>query len=149
MVRPADANEVSQAWQQIILNKRAAGLILSRQNLPVLETSANTKSDSNAGVRNGAYVIWQSSDKPTAAILATGSEVPIAIEAAKKLKGKNISTRVISFPCFEWFDRQPESYRKSVLPDEITVRVSVEAGIAMPWHKYIGTDGVEIGRAHV
>ena len=148
VVRPADANEVSQAWQQIILNKRAAGLILSRQNLPVLETSANTKSDSNAGVRNGAYVIWQSSDKPTTAILATGSEVSIAIEAAKILEGKKISTRVISFPCFEWFDRQPESYRKSVLPDEITVRVSVEAGIAMPWHKYIGADGVAISLEH-
>ena len=80
--------------------------------------------------------------------MATGSEVAIAIAAAEQLEVKGISVRVISFPCFEWFDDQPESYRKSILPDDVPLRVSVEAGIAQPWFKYLGSFGKAISLEH-
>ena len=149
VVRPADANEVSAAWKQILKNSRAAGLILSRQNLPIIDKSRYADpSSSKSGVAQGAYVIRESAGKPSALILATGSEVAIAIAAAEQLEVKGISVRVISFPCFEWFDDQPESYRKSILPDDVPLRVSVEAGIAQPWFKYLGSFGKAISLEH-
>jgi transketolase len=149
VVRPADANEVSVAWRQILKNCKAAGLILSRQNLPILDRTkyadpANTKS----GVAQGAYVIRNCDGQPKALILATGSEVAISITAAEQLESKGIPVRVISFPCFEWFEQQSESYRNSILPDEVPVRVSVEAGIAQPWYKYLGSSGKAISLEH-
>ncbi|MCZ9305997.1 transketolase [Corynebacterium sp. c8Ua_181] len=143
VIRPADANETAQAWAAAIEYKPSPkGLALSRQGLPVLE---GTKEKAHDGVRRGAYVLVEASkETPDVILLATGSEVQIAVAAAKELEDAGTATRVVSAPCLEWFDEQDEAYRESVLPSSVRARVSVEAGIAMPWHKYTGSFGRNI-----
>ena len=147
VIRPADANETAQAWAAALEYKAAPkGLALSRQNLPVLE---GTKEKAAEGVRRGAYVLVEASkETPDVILIATGSEVQLAVEAAKQLEAEGTATRVVSAPCLEWFDEQDASYRESVLPSSVRARVSVEAGVSMPWHKYTGTFGRTVSLEH-
>jgi len=147
VIRPADANETAQAWAAALEYKAAPkGLALSRQGLPVLE---GTKEKAHDGVRRGAYVlVEESKETPDVILLATGSEVQLAVAAAKELEAGGTATRVVSAPCLEWFDEQDDAYRESVLPSEVQARVSIEAGIAMPWHKYTGSFGRTISIEH-
>ena len=147
VIRPADANETAQAWAAALEYKAAPkGLALSRQGLPVLE---GTKEKAHDGVRRGAYVlVEESKETPDVILLATGSEVQLAVAAAKELEAAGTATRVVSAPCLEWFDEQDDTYRESVLPSEVQARVSIEAGLAMPWHKYTGSFGRTISIEH-
>lgn len=147
VIRPADANETAQAWAAALEYKAAPkGLALSRQGLPVLE---GTNEKAHDGVRHGAYVlVEESKETPDVILLATGSEVQLAVAAAKELEAAGTATRVVSAPCLEWFDEQDDAYRESVLPSEVQARVSIEAGIAMPWHKYTGSFGRTISIEH-
>lgn len=147
VIRPADANETAQAWAAAMEYKAAPkGLALSRQNLPILK---GTKEKAHDGVRRGAYtLVAGSKDEPDVILLATGSEVQLAVEAAQQLENEGTAARVVSAPCLEWFDEQDAEYRESVLPSGVKARVSVEAGLAMPWHKYTGTYGRNVSLEH-
>jgi len=149
IVRPADANEVSACWVEIIQRGKPAGLALSRQNLPVIDRS---KYQDTSGVRNGAYVLAYGEDDKKdlcqVILIATGSEVYLALAAREKLAQDGIKARVVSAPCLEWFKEQPTTYRDQVLPRNIKARVSVEAGIAQPWHEFIGDMGVAVSLEH-
>ena len=145
VVRPADANETASAWRVILEKNKPAGLCLSRQNLPVLDSEATSDSES---VARGAYVISEASKDAEVILIATGSEVSLAIEAQKTLEASGVATRVVSAPCLEWFEAQPAEYRESVLPSHVTARVSVEAGIAQGWWKYVGSKGRCISIEH-
>ena len=154
VVRPADANEVSWAWRHILENRTGpVGLALTRQNVPVFERSSGPPSgDSLAAadaVIRGAYVLAEApGDRPDVILIATGSEVQIALAAREILRGENVAARVVSAPCLEWFERQPAAYRDSVLPPDIRARVSIEAGIAQPWYKYVGDRGRCVSLEH-
>ncbi|MBC9954541.1 transketolase [Leucobacter sp. cx-42] len=137
MVRPADANETAIAWHEILTRHAGpTGLALTRQNVPVL---AGTRTDD---VRRGAYVL---ADTPTDSLdvilMATGSEVQLAVAAREELAAQGIGARVVSIPCFEWFAEQPAEYRASVLPAAVKARVSVEAGLSLGWEKFVGDTG--------
>src|SRR5579864_7386863 len=140
VVRPGDANETVVAWRTILERAKPAGLCLTRQTLPVLDRSAgNGQSLSSAeGAARGAYVLADGSD---VILIATGSEVSIALDARDQLATGGISARVVSMPCVEWFNAQDESYRDEVLPPDVRARVSVEAGITEPWRLFVGDAG--------
>ena len=147
IVRPADANETAQAWLAVLKNtKNPAGLVLTRQNLPVLDRSPGF--GQAAEVEKGAYIYVEGSSKPELILIATGSEVQFAVEARAELEAKGISTRVVSAPCLEWFEAQSEEYRASVLPPEVKARVSIEAGLSTGWRQYVGDAGIAIGIDH-
>jgi transketolase len=144
MVRPGDANETAYAWKAMLENPEGPkGIALTRQNLPVLEgTSAE-------GVARGGYVLADASNgEPQVLIMATGSELQIAVEAREVLEGDGIPTRVVSMPCMEWFEDQDQAYQDSVLPPAVKARVSVEAGIAMPWYRWTGDAGERVSIEH-
>ena len=143
VVRPGDANEVAQAWKTIIGRNRPVGILLSRQNLPVLDRTIYNSADN---VSKGAYVL-KDSDKPQVILIATGSEVSLAIDSALALESRGIQVRVVSAPCLEWFDEQDQSYKDSVLSPDV-VKVSIEVGISQGWHKYIGDKGLAISLEH-
>ena len=143
VIRPGDANETVVAWRTILERARPAALCLTRQNLPVLDRSADLASAE--GAARGGYVLAGGSD---AILIATGSEVSIALEAREQLAADGVSARVVSMPCVEWFDEQDESYRREVLPSAIRARVSVEAGITAPWRLFTGDAGASIGVDH-
>ena len=143
VVRPGDANEVAEAWKTIITRNRPVGILLSRQNLPVLD---RTIYRSASNVSKGAYVL-KDTNNPQVILIATGSELSLAVEAALTLESDGISVRVVSAPCLEWFDEQDKSYKESVLPPNI-LKVSIEVGIAQGWHKYIGDTGLAISLEH-
>ncbi len=145
VVRPADANEVSIAWREIINRAKPVGLALSRQNLPVLDRN---KYASAEGVSKGAYVLLDTAADFSVILIATGSEVALAIKAQEQLLTEGINSRVVSAPSLEWFAEQDENYRESVIPKKIKARVSIEAGIAMPWHRLIGDAGVAVSLEH-
>ena len=145
MVRPADANETAIAWREIITRDKPVGIALSRQNLPVFD---RTQFGSAEGAAKGAYIIVENKSVPDVILIATGSEVHIAIEAAKILSEQNIAARVVSAPCLEWFEEQPDSYKESVLPKGVKARVSVEAGVGAGWHKYVGDNGEIVSLEH-
>ena len=144
VIRPADANEVAQAWRSILQRQKPAGLLLSRQNLRTVDRSTHGVA---LGVDKGAYILKDGSATPQVVIIATGSEVGIALDAQAALEADGISTRVVSAPCLEWFNQEPEAYRNSVLPTT-ALRVSVEAGIAQGWREYVGDKGVVISLDH-
>ncbi len=144
VIRPADANEVAQAWRSILIRKKPAGLLLSRQNLRTVD---RTTHGSASGVDQGAYILKEASGNPRVVIIATGSEVALALDAQTALEGEGISTRVVSAPCLEWFAEQSESYQNSVIP-KTALRVSIEAGIAQGWREYVGDNGVIISLDH-
>ncbi|MCT1691485.1 transketolase [Brevibacterium sp. p3-SID960] len=146
VVRPADANETAEAWKQIL--KRAdgpSGLVLTRQAVPVLDRTDLAPASETA---KGGYILKDSSGTPDVILLASGSEVEIALAAAETLTGQGRAVRVVSMPCFEWFAGQDEDYRTSVLPPEVQARVSVEAGTAQSWHQFLGTYGTAISLEH-
>ncbi|RNE49192.1 transketolase [Corynebacterium alimapuense] len=147
ILRPADANETVQAWAAALEYRESPkGLALTRQNIPVLE---GTKEKAAEGVRRGAYVLVESSKAtPEVILMGTGSEVQLAVAAAKTLENEGIATRVVSVPCMEWFAEQDADYIESVLPTAVGARVSVEAGIAMPWHRWTGTQGRNVSLEH-
>ncbi|MEJ6760873.1 MAG: transketolase [Candidatus Planktophila sp.] len=144
VIRPADANEVSQAWRSIILRNKPAGILLSRQNLRTVDRATHGAA---TGVDKGAYILKESSTKPQVVIIATGSEVGLALDAQYTLEALGVGTRVVSAPCLEWFNEEPVSYRESILPRS-ALRVSVEAGIAQGWREYVGDTGLIISLDH-
>jgi transketolase len=147
IVRPADANETSVAWGEILRRAdRPAGLILSRQDLPIVPRGERYASAE--GVAQGAYVLSEEQGDLQIILIATGSEVAVALAAQDRLQAEGIPTRVVSMPCQEWFDEQPAEYRESVLPSAVAARVSVEAGIAMGWAKYVGAGGASVSIEH-
>ena len=145
LIRPADANETAIAWREIITRRKPVGLALSRQNLPVIDRSTCGAAE---GVAKGAYIICDTPKEPDVILIATGSEVAIAIAAAGLLKSQSISARVVSAPCLEWFEEQDDSYKARVLPANIKARVSIEAGVGAGWHKYVGDHGEIISLEH-
>lgn len=145
VIRPADANETASVWQAVIENNKPAALALSRQNLPVLDSAHTTNVEL---VKRGAYVLADGSSAPQVVLIATGSEVSIALAAREQLEADGISTRVVSAPCLEWFDEQSAEYRESVLPSYVSARVAIEAGIAQGWWKYVGLSGDVISIEH-
>jgi transketolase len=151
VVRPADANEVSYAWKKILSRRLGpAGIALTRQNLPVINRAVPDPTGSVAAaasnVEFGGYVLVDASNtQPELIIIATGSEVQLALAARLELETAGVKTRVVSMPCVEWFEEQSESYRNSVLPQSVSARVSVEAGLALGWAKYVSQgDSVSI-----
>jgi transketolase len=145
VVRPADANETAYAWRTILARGNGSGpvgLILTRQGVPVLE---GTSLD---GVAKGGYILSDSDSQPDVVLIATGSEVQIVVAAQKALAEKDIQARVVSMPCLEWFESQPEDYRDSVLPPAVSARVAVEAAVAQSWHKLVGDTGEIVSIEH-
>jgi transketolase len=142
--RPADANEVVETWRVVTaLRHEPAALVLTRQALPTLDRSALGAA---SGVANGAYILAEASGgRPDLLLLATGSEVHLALEARDELEVDGIATRVVSMPCWELFDRQPPEYRDRVLPPEVTARVAVEQASTLGWDRYVGGGGAIIG----
>ena len=147
VIRPADGNETSAAWIQALETKnKPTILVLSRQNLPVLP---NSKAMAKEGVAKGGYVISKAeSDTPEGILIATGSEVNLAVQAQKELKAQGKDVSVVSLPSFDLFEAQDEAYKESVLPKAVTKRVAVEAASPFGWERYIGTDGKMIGIDH-
>ncbi|ABS04386.1 transketolase [Kineococcus radiotolerans] len=149
VVRPGDANETAWAWKTILeTTDRPAGLALSRQDLPTFDRSQPGWGAAD-GVAKGAYVLVEASTaNPEVILIGTGSEVQIAVAAREKLEAEGIPTRVVSMPCREWFDAQPQSYRDTVLIPGVKARVAVEAGIAQGWHDLTGDAGRVVGIEH-
>jgi transketolase len=145
VIRPADANEVAAAWKKIIQGRKASGILLSRQNLPVFD---RTKFGSVDGVARGAYILKEASKSPQLILMATGSEVALAVESAQALEESGIATRVVSIPCFEWFNQQSQTYKDEVLPPSVKARVSIEAGISQGWREYVGDAGACVSLEH-
>jgi transketolase len=144
VIRPGDANEVAEAYRAAIKDTRhPSALVLSRQNLPTLDRA---KLGAASGTAKGGYILSEAQGgKPQVILLATGSEVPIAMAAQELLAKEGIAARVVSMPCFEWFDAQDQAYRDSVLPPSVTARVAVEAGIKQGWESYLGAGGRFVG----
>jgi transketolase len=150
VVRPADANETAYAWRTVLARGNGSGpvgLILTRQGLPILEGT------NYEGVAKGGYILGKEADgredqEPDVVLIATGSEVQLAVEAQKLLAAKDIVARVVSMPCVEWFESQSDEYRNSVLPPSVSARVAVEAGIAQCWHKLVGDTGEIVSIEH-
>ncbi len=147
VVRPADANEVAVAWATILRNTRPAGLILTRQAVPVFDRASVGAA---TGVAKGGYVLVPGSnpDAPDVLLIGTGSEVALAVTAAAALEERGIAARVVSMPCREWFAEQPRDYRDAVLPPSVRARVSVEAGVRQGWRDIVGDAGEMIGIDH-
>ena len=143
VIRPGDANEVTEAWKKIITRGKACGILLSRQNLPVFD---RTQCESASGTAQGAYILKELPN-PKAILIATGSEVSLAIDAQTALAAEGINVRVVSAPCLEWFAEQAQSYKDSVLSPGV-VKISIEVGIAQGWRELIGDSGVAISLEH-
>jgi len=141
VIRPADAHEAVYAWRAGLgRTDGPTALVLTRQKLPLLRKSPEAS--------RGGYIAWEDKQPAQAILIATGSELHVAIHAAEKLKSENISIRVVSMPCCEIFDSQPQDYKQAVLPPNIRKRLAMEAGITSFWHKYVGIDGDVIGIDH-
>ncbi|MFD8740733.1 transketolase C-terminal domain-containing protein, partial [Streptomyces sp. NPDC059618] len=148
VVRPADANETAIAWREIlkrytkVYGKGAPhGLALTRQGVPTYEA--------NEDAAKGGYVLFEAEGgTPEVILMGTGSEVHVAVEAREQLQAAGIPTRVVSMPCVEWFDEQDQGYRDSVLPPSVKARVSVEAGIGLTWHRFVGDAGRIVSLEH-
>lgn len=147
VIRPCDANETAEAWRLAIHHREGpVALILTRQNVPVID---RTRYSSAEGVRYGAYILAESSPgTPDLIFIATGSEVHQTLKASEILMNDGVKTRVVSMPSWELFEKQPVEYRNTVLPPEVTARVSVEAAATFGWHKYVGASGGTIGIDH-
>jgi len=147
VVRPADANETVVAWRTILEhNDRPAGLVLSRQNLPTFDRSVFGAA---AGTARGGYVLADAAQgTPRIVLMATGSEVQIAVAARERLEAEGIGTRVVSMPCVEWFREQDLAYKNTVLPPDVLARVSVEAAVSQGWHEWVGAYGECVSLEH-
>ncbi|BCN58925.1 transketolase [Prescottella equi] len=149
VVRPGDANETAHAWRAVLekgsdeATRAPAGLALTRQDLPVLEGTHYE------GVSRGGYVLAEASTgTPEVVLIGTGSELQLAVAAREALEAEGVPTRVVSMPCVEWFDAQDQAYRDGVLPPTVKARVAVEAGIAMPWYRFVGDAGEIVSIEH-
>ena len=143
VIRPADGNETRVAWEVALESEQTpTSLVLTRQNLPYLDVDEETVEE---GVRKGAYVVFETKTKPEYLLLATGSEVSLAIEAAKNLDKQGKGVRVVSMPNWFAFEQQSDEYKESVIPKELTKRVAIEMASPLGWHKYVGTEGKVIG----
>lgn len=158
VVRPGDANEVAVAWHTMLENhENPAGIVLTRQNIPTYARGEGEASGdvfgSAAGTARGGYVLAEASRDgasvtPEVILIATGSEVQLAVEARESLQADGIPTRVVSMPCVEWFKKQDAAYQEAVLPAAVTARVSVEAGLALTWREFVGDAGRSISLEH-
>ncbi len=153
VVRPADAHETGHAWKTMMeRRKNPAGIALTRQGIPVLTRGEGAASGSILAharhTARGGYVLAEAEGDLSVILIATGSEVAIALEARDVLQSAGVGTRVVSMPCVEWFDEQDESYRHSVFPASVTARVSIEAGIAQCWHRFVGDSGRTVSLEH-
>ena len=153
VVRPADAHETGYAWKTMLERRNnPAGIALTRQGIPVLGRGEGAASGSTfAHARHtakGGYVLAEAEGELSVILMATGSEVAIALEARDALQSAGVGTRVVSMPCVEWFDEQDESYRHSVLPPAVKARVSIEAGISQCWHRFVGDTGRSVSLEH-
>jgi transketolase len=150
VVRPGDANETTVAWRTILERPhQPAGLILTRQNIPVFDRSADSGLASAEGAARGGYVLAEAAGgTPKVILIGTGSEVQLAVAAREQLQAEDIPTRVVSMPCVEWFDEQDETYREQVLPAAVRARVSVEAGIGLGWRGFVGDAGGIVSLEH-
>jgi len=148
IVRPGDANETAYAWKTILERRQGpAGIALTRQNIPVFQRGEGFADASNTS--KGAYTLIDAANgKPKLILIATGSEVQLAVAAREVLEAAGVATRVVSAPCLEWFDEQSQSYRDEVLPPKVQARVSVEAGLALGWAKYVGPFGKSVSIEH-
>jgi transketolase len=143
VIRPADANETAEAWRVAMEHRDGpVALILTRQNVPVIDRS---RFNPASGLRKGAYILADSPERPEIILIATGSEVHLALEVYERLSNEGIGVRVVSMPSWELFEKQPKEYRNKILPPEITVRISVEADVTLGWHKYVGLQGEIVG----
>ncbi|WJH37432.1 transketolase [Paenibacillus sp. CC-CFT747] len=138
VIRPSDANETASAWAYALQQTEGpVALVLSRQNLPVLEaTKGNLE-----GVARGGYILEETNGQPDLILIATGSEVSLALNTKAELEQQQLSVRVVAMPCREQFDRQPDAYQEQVLPDSVTKRLVMEAGISLGWDRYAGAEG--------
>jgi transketolase len=142
ILRPGDANEAAEAWRAAMEHRDGPiGIVLCRQNLPVLDRSGKTGDTSR-----GAYVLADATaGRPRLVLIATGSELHLAVEAREKLEAEGIPTRVVSMPCWEFFEKQPREYREAVLPPDVRARLSIEAGVTLGWKRWVGDGGGSIG----
>ena len=145
VIIPADANEVREAWKAILVKGKPVGLLLSRQNLPVVDRYNHSSAKL---VAKGAYILKEASSTAHVIIIATGSEVSIALKVQELLEDNAVPTRVVSAPCLEWFEEESPEYREGVIPTGAGLKVSIEAGIAQGWHKYVGDSGLSISLEH-
>lgn len=144
MIRPADANEVAEAWRLTMeQHHQPVALVLTRQNVPVFDRERYASAE---GLRRGGYVLADPDDgDPELILIATGSDVALAVGAYEQLSADGVRSRVVSLPSFYLFDQQPQEYRDEVLPPEITARVSIEEASTLGWDRYVGRDGAKIG----
>jgi transketolase len=143
VIRPADATETAAAWRVALQTTTGpVALILSRQNLPVLDRQKLPPADELA---HGAYVLSAPEGAPQAILIATGSEVHLAVKAQGLLAAKGVAASVVSMPSWELFEKMPQNYRDAVLPPNVSVRIAVEAGIGMGWERYTGASGAMVG----
>ncbi|HEY3749439.1 MAG TPA: transketolase [Pseudonocardiaceae bacterium] len=147
VLRPGDANETAAAWRALLSQREMpVGLVLTRQNLPTLDGTAELATE---GVARGGYVLAEADGgSPEVVLMGTGSELQLAVDARALLQADGVPTRVVSLPCFEWFDAQDKEYRDSVLPPSVRARVAVEAGIAQPWYRLVGDTGEIVSIEH-
>jgi len=143
VIRPSDANEVRECYLKILEDRNPAGVVLTRQNIPTLDRNVLAPATS---ARNGGYILSEAKDKsPKIILIATGSEVQLALKAQEILEQSSINTRVVAMPCVEWFKAQPAQYQESVLPTAISARISIEAGSTLGWYQFVGLNGATIG----
>jgi transketolase len=149
VVRPADANETVAAWRTLLgITNRPVALALSRQNVPTFPRGGTSEFADTSGVERGAYVLLDTDGTPDVVIVATGSEVQLAVEARETLAADGVNARVVSMPCREWFELQDIAYRSSVIPPAVRARVSVEAGVAFGWRDVVGDAGRTVSLEH-
>ncbi|MEQ7123525.1 transketolase [Actinopolymorpha sp. B11F2] len=151
VVRPADANETAAAWQHVMAHSDAPkALALTRQNVPTFDRSGGTGFAPASEVARGGYVLVDAPGKqvPDVVLIATGSEVQLAVAAREQLEAEGVAARVVSMPCVEWFDAQDQAYRDTVIPPGVKARVCVEAGIAQPWYRFAGDAGRIVSLEH-
>jgi transketolase len=137
VIRPADANETAAAWRVAMTRPGPTALLLTRQAVPVLAGTSD--------VARGGYVIADTDGRPDVVLIATGSEVSVALEARQQLAARGMKARVVSLPSWELFEEQPQEYRESVLPPTVLARVAVEAGVPLGWERYVGPFGAVVG----
>jgi transketolase len=144
VVRPSDATETVEAWRVALQHRDGpVGIVLTRQKLPVLDRTVLAPA---SGLAQGAYILVEAGPSPPDVILiATGSEVPLALDAHRRLAAEGMRSRVVSMPCWELFEAQPQAYRDTVLPPSVRARVSIEAGSPFGWERYVGLEGAIIG----
>ena len=143
VVRPCDANEVAVCWLKIMEDRKPAGIVLTRQNIPTLDRKINAPA---INARKGAYILQDApNSNPDVILIATGSEIELALDAQKELNSQSINTRVVSMPCVEWFQDQTASYQESVITKNVKAKIAIEAGSTFGWYQFVGLEGGVIG----